>query len=65
LSCKNEKILTSNLHPSLASIEVHAEAIGHRAVDQLLWRIGHPGEEYDIEILVRPDLVPGESMGKL
>jgi len=64
LSCNNEKTMTSNLHPTLASIDVHAETIGHRAVDQLLWRINHPGEETDIEVLIKPDLVPGESMGQ-
>ena len=65
LSCNNEKSMTSNLHPSLASIDVHAELIGHRAVDQLLWRIAHPGVEHEIEILVEPDLIPGESVARL
>ena len=62
ISCNNEKSMTANLHPHLASIDVHAELIGHRAVDQLLWRLSHPSVEQDIEILIKPSLITGESV---
>ncbi|MEX0332615.1 MAG: LacI family DNA-binding transcriptional regulator [Puniceicoccaceae bacterium] len=62
ISCNNEKSMTANLHPALASIDVHAELIGHRAVDQLLWRIAHPNVETDMEILIKPSLIRGESV---
>jgi DNA-binding LacI/PurR family transcriptional regulator len=65
LSCNREAMLTANLNPKLASIEVHAEVFGRRAVDQLFWRIAHPKDPHYFEILVKPELIPGESMMRL
>jgi len=65
ISCNNEKSLISSLHPALTSIDVHAEAIGRRAVDQLLWRIANPNEKHDIQVLVEPALDMGESVKRL
>lgn len=65
ISCNNEKSMTSTLHPTLTSIEVHAELIGRRAVDQLFWRIAHPSEEQYIQILIEPKLVPGDSVAQV
>jgi DNA-binding LacI/PurR family transcriptional regulator len=52
------------VHPALATIDIHAEEIGRRAVDQLAWRLVHrdrPGSEIAIE----PTLVEGESVATL
>jgi DNA-binding LacI/PurR family transcriptional regulator len=65
LSCNREKLMTSNLHPSLASIEVHPEVFGSRAVDQLLWRMANPYDRHHYDIIVKPELVMGESMKKV
>ena len=65
ISCNNEKSLFTSLHPSLTSIDVHAELIGRRAVDQLLWRIAHPTESIDTQVLVEPVLVERASVGTL
>lgn len=62
ISCNNEKSMTASLHPALTSIDIHAEAIGRRSVDQLLWRIAHPHEEHDIQVLIEPSLAVGESV---
>jgi LacI family transcriptional regulator len=63
ISCNNEKALHLNLSPALTTVDVHAENIGRRAVDQLLWRIAHPEETLSVQILVEPTLAIGESVG--
>jgi DNA-binding LacI/PurR family transcriptional regulator len=65
ISCNNEKSMTASLSPQLTSIDVRAEVIGSRAVHQLLWRIAHPNEEHDIQILIEPALNVGESVATL
>lgn len=65
ISCNNEKSLVMNLSPGLTTIDVQAEAIGRRAVDQLLWRIANPDEPLAIQILVEPTLVERESVVRL
>jgi len=65
ISCNNEKSMTANLSPQLTSIDVRAEAIGNRAVYQLLWRLSHPNEEHNIQILVEPALDVGDSVASI
>lgn len=65
ISCNNEKSLLVNLHPSLATVNVHADLIGRRAVDQLLWRIAHPADTVDTQLLIKPTLVEGPSVASL
>lgn len=62
LSCNNEQSLLMDLHPAPTTIDVHAEYIGRRAVDQLLWRIGHPDEGLSMQVLVEPTLVERDSV---
>ena len=62
VSCNNEKSLLMSLHPSLTSVDVHAETIGSRAVDQLLWRLQHPDEPQSFQLLVEPTLVERASV---
>jgi DNA-binding LacI/PurR family transcriptional regulator len=65
ISCNNEKSLLVNLHPALTTIDVHAELIGRRAVDLLLWRMAHPAEVIDSQVLIEPALITGESVAQL
>jgi DNA-binding LacI/PurR family transcriptional regulator len=65
VSCNNERSLLSNLHPGLTSIDIHADFIGRRAVDQLLWRIAHPMEPNTVQLLAEPTLVERESVATL
>jgi DNA-binding LacI/PurR family transcriptional regulator len=65
ISCNNERPHLMNLHPSVTTIDVHAEAVGRRAVDQLLWRIRHPEDDNSTQVLVEPTLVEGESVANL
>ena len=62
ISCNNEKSLLVHLHPAITTIEVHAELIGRRAVDQLLWRVANRSEPTECTLLVTPTLVPGDSV---
>jgi len=61
ISCNNERPLLMGVHPALTTIDVHAETIGLRAVDQLAWRTTHPGEP-SVDIGVEPSLVEGDSV---
>lgn len=65
ISCNNEASLVDTLHPGLTSIDVHAEAVGQRAVEQLMWRIRHKGEERDVQILLEPSLMERASVVRL
>lgn len=65
ISCNNEKSLLVHLHPSLTTVDVHAEMIGRRAVDLLLWRIAHPDDTSDSQVLIEPALVTGDSVATL
>ncbi|MDQ8179398.1 LacI family DNA-binding transcriptional regulator [Pelagicoccus sp. SDUM812005] len=65
ISCNNEKPLLANMNPALTTIDVHAEVIGQRAVDQLIWRIGNPNQKCHFQNLVEPTLVPGDSVKQL
>ena len=52
-------------HPSLTTIDVQAEAIGRRAVDQIRWRLDHPTDDIPTRILIEPKLVEGASVADL
>jgi LacI family transcriptional regulator len=56
VSCNNEKSFLMGLHPRPAVIDIHAEEIGRKAVDRLLWRIRHKAEPCE-KILVKPVLL--------
>jgi len=57
LSCNNEKSFLAGLDPMPLSIDIQPELIGKRAVEQLLWRAGHPDDESEIVIEVSPKLL--------
>lgn len=63
MSCNNERPLLVGLHPAMTTIDVHAHAIGRRAVDQLAWRLAHREEPWQ-EISLEPTLVPGASVAR-
>jgi LacI family transcriptional regulator len=63
MSANNEQSITQLLHPSLTTIDVHAEQIGRRAVDQLTWRLSNRNEP-NIEITIEPELIPGDSVAQ-
>lgn len=56
ISCNNEHLLLAHLHPRPATIDIHAEQVGRRAVEQLLWRIENP-DSPQMTLLLNPTLV--------
>jgi LacI family transcriptional regulator len=60
ISCNNEQMLLNHLHPRPATIDIHAELVGQKAVEQLLWRIDHPRQPR-VTMALAPTLVEGES----
>ncbi len=65
ISCNNEQSLLMDLNPVPTSIDVHAEFIGQRTVDQLLWRMQHRDTALSVQILIEPTLVERDSVVSL
>lgn len=65
ISCNNERALIGILHPDLTTVDVHADVIGQRSVDQLLWRIENPSDPHPVQVLVEPTLVSRNSVAQL
>jgi LacI family transcriptional regulator len=64
MSCNNEQQLLVNIYPELTTIDVQAEEMGRRAVDQLAWRICNPDRPF-CEIVIQPTLIEGASVMKV
>lgn len=62
LSFNHEKPLVMGLNPALTTLDIRAEAIGRRAVEQLLWRIRNKSDGIPTKIMVEPRLVEGASV---
>jgi hypothetical protein len=58
ISCNNEQMLLNHLQPRPATIDIHAELVGKKAVEQLLWRIDHPCQPR-VTMALEPMLVEG------
>ncbi|MCC8180263.1 MAG: LacI family transcriptional regulator, partial [Planctomycetes bacterium] len=56
VSCNNEQPYLSLLDPRPATIGMRCDAIGRRAAETALWRVGHP-DEPTVRLLVSPHLV--------
>lgn len=65
LSFNHEKPLVMNLDPSLTTIDIRAEAMGKRAMDQLRWRMDHPDDKTANRVLIAPRLIEGTSVANL
>lgn len=62
ISCNYEPALLSGLHPDLTTMDIHADVIGRRAVEQLARLLGRPQSEATVEVTVDPNLVEGASV---
>ncbi|MGH8021769.1 MAG: LacI family DNA-binding transcriptional regulator [Opitutaceae bacterium] len=65
ISLNNESSLVQAMNPTLTTVDVNAQRIGARCVEQLLWRVDHPGDTVSQTILLEPFLVPGASVVQL
>jgi LacI family transcriptional regulator len=57
ISCNNEKPYLVGLDPRPAEIDIRVESIGKRAIDQLIWRLDHPGVTERIVTTIEPYVV--------
>jgi DNA-binding LacI/PurR family transcriptional regulator len=64
ISCNNETPLLAGLYPQLTTIDIHAESIGRRTVDQLAWRMAHRTAPAT-DLTVEPTVVEGESVVRI
>jgi len=55
ISCNNERPFLAGLDPKPVTIDIEAEKIGYRAVQQLIWRMQNRNDPY-IKILIEPSL---------
>jgi len=59
LTCNNEPAYLSHLAPRPVVLDLRAESIGKRAVEQIHWRMKHP-DEPAMRIMVEPGLLEAE-----
>ena len=50
------------VRPLAAGLDIRAEAIGRRAVEQLIWRVRNKADTFATKILIEPQLVVGGSV---
>jgi LacI family transcriptional regulator len=65
LSLIHERTIAIGLTPPLTSLDIRAEAIGRRAVEQLLWRLRNQSDAVATKIFVEPRLVEGGSVAQV
>lgn len=56
----DEKAALIALNPRPATISIGPYAMGRRAAEQVLWRIGNPSIKERMRVMVEPELIPGE-----
>jgi DNA-binding LacI/PurR family transcriptional regulator len=57
VSCNNEMPYLNRLHPAPATLDIRAESIGRRGIEQLIWRLDNGHVEERIRKMVEPILV--------
>lgn len=60
VSVANERTYLAGLKPRPATVDIGAETMGRRAVDQLLWRMRNPDEERQVTVTIDPVLIEAE-----
>lgn len=57
LSTNNEQPYLMGLSPKPTEIDIRVESIGHRGVEQLLWRLAHTSVEEHLTTMIEPFIV--------
>jgi DNA-binding LacI/PurR family transcriptional regulator len=60
LGCNADPQFLMRMQPRPASITIQSEAVGRRAVEQLLWRVSNRGETQRTETFILPAVLEGE-----
>lgn len=54
----NDAVALAGLHPKPATIDIGANALGYRAVQELMWKLGNPASvSHQVCVSVRPTLI--------
>jgi DNA-binding LacI/PurR family transcriptional regulator len=66
MSCNHERPFTEALHPTLTTLDIHAELMGRMAAKQLAARLrGGAPHQPAMEISLEPTILEGESVAEL
>ncbi|MBA3846654.1 MAG: substrate-binding domain-containing protein, partial [Planctomycetes bacterium] len=65
VSVNHDAPIVAALYPALTTVDIHARAIGRKAVDMLAARIVAGPDEPAVEAVIAPTLVDGESIRQL
>ncbi|MDF7798625.1 LacI family DNA-binding transcriptional regulator [Pontiellaceae bacterium B1224] len=60
IGCNNDKPFMDQMHPRPATIDIKLDMVGERAIEQLLWRMSHPGDVVQAQLLVKPTIVAAD-----
>jgi LacI family transcriptional regulator len=60
IGCNNDKQYMDQMHPRPATINIKLDMVGERAIEQLLWRMSHPSDVAQAQLLIKPEIVPAE-----
>ncbi len=60
ISCNNELTCLVGIRPRPATIDIGGQAIGARAIEQLIWRINHPDDRRQAQLAIEPLLIEGQ-----
>jgi DNA-binding LacI/PurR family transcriptional regulator len=64
ISCNNELACLVGIRPRPATIDIGGEAMGARAIEQLIWRMDHPRNRRPARLAVEPLLIEGQVDGE-
>lgn len=60
LSCNNEVAYLAGLYPRPATIDIGAEVLGRRSIEQLVMRMNYPQDNRDVQVAVEPRIIEAE-----
>lgn len=60
IGCNNDSAVMNQMHPRPATIDIKLDVVGEVAVEQLMWRMANPGEAHRGNLLIAPEVIPGE-----
>lgn len=60
IGCNNDRQYMEHMHPQPATVDIKLDVVGERAVEQLLWRMSHPADGTQAQLLIKPEVIPSE-----
>jgi DNA-binding LacI/PurR family transcriptional regulator len=63
IGCNNDKQYMDQMYPRPATIDIKLDMVGERAIEQLLWRMSHPADVAQAQLLIKPEIVPAQTQG--